>query len=273
MKINFSGKEENKEMKRKVLSLMLALCMVFGLMVNANATVRSVTGQEAPTVSKATTSSGKEIKSTDIKVSAPKDTSKLSEKAAATLNKVTEALTSTTSTKEFFEKVSMPAAVQESVATAVKTAVAAAVQKAVSAGVSAEKVAALENVDVEDLVPAATFAIEVSDEIADLLAAGESVELTLDVAGVTEDDIVLALVDDGTDWHVFPGTAGNGTVTADFTALGTVVIMQADGEADSGLVTSPQTSGANLEGVILVCGAVLSLAVVLLCMKRSRMAA
>ena len=260
-------------MKRKVLSLMLALCMVFGLMVNASAAFSSVGGQEAPTVSKATTSSGKELKADDIKVSAPKDMSQLSEKAAATLSKVTEALTSTTSTKEFFEKVNMPTAVQETVAAAVKTAVAAAVESAIKAGASEKVIADLENVDVEDLVPAATFAIDVSDDIADLLAAGESVELTLEVEGITEDDITLALVDDGTDWHVFPGKAGKGTVTADFNALGTVVVMKADVEADTGLVTSPQTSGANLEGVILACGAVLSLAVVLLCMKRSRMAA
>lgn len=233
-------------MKRKVLSLALGLCMVFGLMVSANAAAPSATGTTTPTVSDATASDGTVIPAGDIKVSAVQDVASLPAEEAAVLTAATEAITSAASTAEFVQSAGIATAVERAL---VGTSVA-----------------------VEDLAPAATFSVSSAGAAAEVIANGGSVELSFEVEGVSDGDVVVVMVFDGTSWSVVPAVVRNGKVVGTFTTLGTVVVMKADQAGPVARVTSPQTSGANLESVILVCGVVLSLAVLALCVKRSRMA-
>ena len=239
-------------MKRKVLTLALGMAMVFGLMVNANAAtvVRpsnqgddDVVYDPAPAPSASTAPDESVVNPDGVTVTT--DPAELSPEEAAVLEAATEAITSAESTAAFVESAGIADAVAE--------------------------VLADTNVAVEDLVPAATFSVSASGEAARVLEETGSVTLAFDVVGVADGDTVLVLVFDGTNWTVVPATVKNGKVEAAFTTLGTVVIMKAD-QAAAERVTSPQTSGANFEGVILACGVVMSLAVLAVCIKRSRMA-
>lgn len=251
MKNIFYKKEENKQMKRRVLTLALGMAMVFGLMVNASA-ASSPAGETKPTVSDVTSSDGTVIPADDIKVSAVQDVAALPAEEAAVLTAATEAITKAESTAAFVESAGIAAAVKDVLAEVNKTA---AVEVAV-----------------EDLTPAATFSVSSAGVAAEVIAKGGSVELSFEVEGISDGDVVVVMVFDGTNWTVVPATVKNGKVVGNFTTLGTVVIMKADKAAADSRVTSPQTSGANFEGVILACGVVMSLAVLALCIKRSRMA-
>lgn len=244
-------------MKRKVLTLALGLSMLFGLMVNASAasTVNSPSRPTTPDtgwVDPAPVEPGKTedpapvVNPDGVKVTAVQDASSLPAEEAAVLTAATEAITSAESTAAFLETVGITSAVEKALA---DTKVAAA-----------------------DLAPAATFSVSASGEAAKVLAETGSVTLSFDVAGIADGAAVVVLVFDGTNWTVVPATVKDGKVVGTFTTLGTVVIMTADEAAASSRVTSPQTSGANFESVILACGVVVSLAVLALCIKRSRMA-
>ena len=240
-------------MKRRVLTLALGMAMVFGLMVNASAaSAPSATGETKPTVSDVTASDGTVIPADDIKVSAVQDVAELPAEEAAVLTAATEAITKAESTAAFVESAGIADAVKEVLA-----------QVNVTAAVP---------VAVEDLAPAATFSVSSAGAAAEVIANGGSVELSFEVEGVSDGDVVVVMVFDGTNWTVVPATVKDGKVVGTFTALGTVVVMKADQAAADSRVTSPQTSGANFEGVILACGVVMSLAVLAVCFKRSRMA-
>lgn len=261
MKNKLYKKEENKQMKRRVLTLALGMAMVFGLMVNANAATAGgnlpsnqggddVGFDSTPSTSTAPVKPDEPVVNPEG-VTVTTDPAELPPEEAAVLEAAIEAITSAESTAAFVESAGIADAVKEVLAEANKTAAVA--------------------VAVEDLVPAATFSVSASGEAAKVLAETGSVTLAFDVVGVADGDTVLVLVFDGTNWTVVPATVKNGKVEAAFTTLGTVVIMKAD-QAAAERVTSPQTSGANFEGVILACGVVMSLAVLALCIKRSRMA-
>lgn len=233
-------------MKRKILSLTLGLCMVLGLMVNASA-APSVTGTTAPVVSEVVASNGVVIPAGDIKISAAQDAASLPAEEAAVMTAAAEAIASAASISEFVESAGITAAVQEVLAEINLTA-------------------AVE-VSVEDLTPAATFSVSSASAAAEVIANGGSVELTFEVEGISDGDTVVVLVFDGTSWVVVPAAVKGGKVVGTFTTLGTVVVMKADQAAAR--VASPQTAGANLNGV-WICGAALGLAVLVVCLKRSR---
>ena len=230
-------------MKRKILSLTLGLCMMLGLMVNAYAAAPSATGTEAPVIADILTSDGTVISAEDIKVTAVQDVASLPAEEAAVLTTAAEAITKAASTAEFLESAGITAAVRDVLAS---TSVAA-----------------------EDLAPAATFSVSASGEAAKVLAEAGSVQLTFKVNGVADGDTVVVLVFNGTSWVVVPAFVRNGNVVGTFTSLGAVVIMTAKDATAAARVASPQTNGASLDGV-LICGAALGLAVLLVCLKRSR---
>lgn len=218
-------------MKRKILTLALGLSMLVGLMVNANAVASPV---------------GDAVKPDDPNpagVAVETDASKLTGEAKENLETAIEAVKAD------------PAAFVES--TGLTQQVAA--------------ILANTNVAVEDLVATKPFNLSLTDEAAKELKEKGSVELTFKVDGIKDGDTIVVLVFNGTEWVVAPAVIKDGKVVITVTCSGAVVIMKADQAAAEGSVTSPQTSGANLEGV-MICGVVLSLAVLALCIKRSRMA-
>lgn len=278
-------------MKRKVFSLMLALCMVLGMIASASAENAGSEGTKSPSTPGTTVTDNDphepeeepdstpvqthqpqqpqqpqrptqpqqptqpqapvEVPASDIKVSAVQDAASLPAEEAAVLTAATEAITSAKSTSEFISKAGVTSAVQNALASINQTAAAP--------------------VSIEDLTPAATFSISSAGAAAEVIANGGTVELSFEVDGIADGDAVVVLVFDGANWNVVPAVVRNGKVVGQFNTLGTVVVMKADDQAASDYVTSPQTSGTNLESA-LICGAVLSMAVLALCIKRSRMA-
>ena len=208
-------------MKRKVLSLALGLCMVFSLMVTANATP-SVTGDDTPEVAGVTASDGTVLAPDAVKVTT-------SENAAAVVEASKEA---------------------------------------------AKEVAAQTGKNLDTYVAAATSKMSLDSTAAKVIADGGTVEVALTIDGIQDgDEVFVYVVDKDGNVREVKASVKNGQVVLeiDFIIDDTMDLVVMKDEAGDGYVTSPKTSGTSLEGV-LICGAVLSLAVLALCIKRSRMA-
>ena len=210
-------------MKRKVLSLALGLCMVFSLMVTANAAA-SVTGETTPTVSGATVN-GTQLAPDAVKVTASENAAQVVESSKG----------------------------------------------------AAKEAAAQSGKNLDNYVAAATSKVSLDATATKAIADGGTVEVSLTIDGVKDgDEVFVYVVDkDGNVKEVKASVKGGQVVLEiDFIiddTMDLVIMKDETGAPGLAYVTSPKTSGTNLESV-LICGAVLSLAVLALCIKRSRMA-
>ena len=105
--------------------------------------------------------------------------------------------------------------------------------------------------------------VEVSAPAGVTVSAANPITLTFNVDGITADSYVMILHYNGTAWESISATTGNGTVTATFTSLSPIAIVQL--EADTSAVTSPKTGAAMPAAAVI---AVICAAGVVVCTRK-----
>ena len=105
--------------------------------------------------------------------------------------------------------------------------------------------------------------VEVSAPAGVTVSAANPITLTFNVDGITADSYVMILHYNGTAWDSISATTGNGTVTATFTSLSPIAIVQL--EADTSAVTSPKTGAAMPAAAVI---AVICAAGVVVCTRK-----
>lgn len=231
-------------MKRKILTMALGLTMAFALMVNASAAAPSVTGPTAPPVTGAVSDSGVAIPAGDLTVTSVQNATQLPAAARAELQTAYQQIVSAPSTSSFLQSAGLTTAVNQALANT--------------------------SVKANDLAPTSVFDVSATGTAAQVLAQNGSVTLTFAIPAVKANTAVVVLHYTGSGWEVVPSTVSNGAVSATFTSLSPVVVLtQSTTTPGTGTVTSPQTSDVNLEGV-MICGAVLGLAIIALCVKHGK---
>ena len=105
--------------------------------------------------------------------------------------------------------------------------------------------------------------VEVSAPAGVTVSAANPITLTFNVDGITADSYVMILHYNGTAWENISATTGNGTVTATFTSLSPIAIVQL--EADTSAVTSPKTGAAMPAAAVI---AVICAAGVVVCTRK-----
>lgn len=125
-------------------------------------------------------------------------------------------------------------------------------------------------VDAKEFTPVATL------EVTGTIAPGQTAEITFGVPGVKAADTVVVLHKGAAGWDQRPATAGNGTVTAEFTSFSPVVIFVKEAAASqpsagsaaqpAAGTASPKTADASM--ATAACVAVLAVAGLAISRKR-----